>query len=46
MSNFRKPEISLDDVQGMVDNALTLDETLKKAAEKNSEVAASLEVVS
>ena len=46
MSNFRKPKLALDDVQGMVAEALSLHETLKKAAEKCLEGAASLNKVS
>ena len=33
MNDFRKSKLALDDVQGMVKEALTLDETLKKAVD-------------
>ena len=46
MSKFKKPELALDDVQGMVDEALSLNESFSKATEECPDGATSLKPVS
>ena len=45
MSNFRNPQLALDDIQGMVDEALSLNESLSRATEECPDGATYLKTV-